>query len=392
MFSLTASYLPAAIPSPSHGVWNLGPIPIRAYALIILAGIAVAIYLGEKRWIERGGSKEQVMDVAMWAVPMGVIGGRIYHVLTDWGSYFSDNGKGFLAALKIWEGGLGIWGAIALGGVGVYIAAAKYNLSFLPLADALAPGIVIAQGIGRWGNWANQELFGKPTTLPWGLSIDAVHRPVGFEEFSTFQPTFLYESLACFAIAYILIWADKKFTLGHGRVFALYVALYCSARGAIETLRIDEAHHILGIRLNVFTALIIGTAALIYLVLSGERYYGREELVDGRVLSARARRDRVQPAQPVSVEVQEVDPETEVELEQADTDFDVVAAQLPEHVAVADEYEEISHQEIEMSDNSPIIEEVPETATQESLTEEPAREDSTTQDSAPKERGRRRKR
>lgn len=347
MFNFTSKLLPAAIPSPSHGVWNLGPIPIRAYALIILVGIAVAIFLGEKRWVARGGTKEQVMDVAMWAVPFGVIGGRVYHVLTDWSSYFSDNGKGFLASLKIWEGGLGIWGAIALGGVGVYIAAVRHNLSFLPLADALAPGIVIAQGIGRWGNWVNQELFGKPTTLPWGLKIDAIHRPVGFEEFATFHPTFLYESIACFAIAYILIWADKKFTLGHGRVFALYVALYCSARGTVETLRIDSAHHILGIRLNVFTALIIGTLALIYLVLSGERYFGREELIDGRVVTARARRERAArisetptvavEAEVVAAPVQVVSAETEAELEQADTDFDVQTTELPEREVVPTE-------------------------------------------------------
>lgn len=291
MTNIAAKLIDTAIPSPSHGVWHLGPIPIRAYALIILVGIVAAIWLGERRWVARGGSKEQVMDVAMWAVPFGVIGGRLYHVLTDWGAYFSTNGKGFLASLKIWEGGLGIWGAIALGGVGAYIAADRKRLAFMPLADALAPGIVIAQGIGRWGNYFNQELFGKPTTLPWGLKIDAVHRPVGFEEFSTFHPTFLYESIACFAIAAILIWADKKFTLGHGRVFALYVALYCSARGAIETLRIDEAHHVLGIRLNVFTALIVGTGALVYLVLSGERHFGREELHDGLLLTPRLQKE-----------------------------------------------------------------------------------------------------
>lgn len=313
------SYLVASIPSPSNGVWYLGPIPLRAYALIILAGIGVAIYLGNKRWIARGGLQDQVMDVAMWAVPFGVIGGRIYHVLTDWSSYFSANGKGFIASLKIWEGGLGIWGAIALGGVGVYIAARRMNLAFLPLADALAPGIVLAQAIGRWGNYFNQELFGKPTSLPWGLEISAVHRPVGFEEFETFHPTFLYESLACVAIAAILIWADKKFTLGHGRVFALYVALYCSARGSIETLRIDEANHIFGIRLNVFTALIVGGAALVYLVLSAERYPGRETIKNGQRISARALREM----QETESEIQEMQTDFVSNSEQYHEDLDV---------------------------------------------------------------------
>jgi prolipoprotein diacylglyceryl transferase len=213
-------------------------------------------------------------------------------VLTDWSTYFSENGRGFLAAFKIWEGGLGIWGAIALGGVGAYLAARRMDISFAPLADALAPGIVLAQAIGRWGNWFNQELFGRPTTLPWGLEIAAVHRPVGYEEFETFHPTFLYESLACIAIAAILIWADKKFVLGYGRVFALYVALYSAARGAIETLRIDQANYILGIRLNVFTALIVGAAGLVYFILSAERHPGREEVVNGKVVRAGSRRSR----------------------------------------------------------------------------------------------------
>ncbi|MEY4492859.1 MAG: hypothetical protein RL355_208 [Actinomycetota bacterium] len=289
--------LASYIPSPSQGVWWLGPIPLRAYALIILLGIGVAIRVGNKRWIERGGLENQVLDIAMWAVPFGVIGGRIYHVLTDWSSYFSENGKGFIAALQIWQGGLGIWGAIALGGVGVYIASVRNNISFAPLADALAPGIVLAQAIGRWGNWFNQELFGRPTTMPWGLEISAVHRPVGYEEFEVFHPTFLYESIACVAIAFIVIWADKRFTMGHGRVFALYVALYCSARGAIETLRIDEANQFLGIRINVFTSLIIGAGALMYLILSGERHPGREELFEGQVLTARRKRERSRVAE-----------------------------------------------------------------------------------------------
>jgi prolipoprotein diacylglyceryl transferase len=259
-FSLLG-FFPTSIPSPENSVWQLGPVPLRAYAFSILIGIAVAIYVGNKRWIKRGGLKDQVFDVSMSAVPMGIIGGRIYHVLTDWPAYFGEGGRGFIAALKIWEGGLGIWGAIALGGVGVYFATRKRKLAFLPMADALAPGIVLAQAIGRWGNWFNQELFGRPTDLPWALEISATNRPVGYEEFATFHPTFLYESIACVIIAFAVIWADKKFTLGYGRVFALYVALYCSARGVIETVRIDEATRILGIRINVFTALIVITQA-----------------------------------------------------------------------------------------------------------------------------------
>ncbi|MEI6404637.1 MAG: prolipoprotein diacylglyceryl transferase [Actinomycetes bacterium] len=272
------------IPSPPHGVWHLGPIPIRAYALIILSGIFVAVSLGNKRWVARGGRDGQVADVAIWAVPFGVIGGRVYHVLTDWSAYFGDGGKGFLGALRIWEGGLGIWGAIALGALGAWIGCSRHGVAFAPFADSIAPGIAIAQAIGRWGNWFNQELFGKPTKVTWALSIDPQNRPAGFEQYATFHPTFLYESIACVAITFFVMWADKRFTLGHGRAFALYVALYCAVRGVIETLRIDEAHHIFGVRLNVFTALVVGFGALWFLVRSAEHHPGREVMENGRVV------------------------------------------------------------------------------------------------------------
>lgn len=293
------SHFATFIPSPENGVWHLGPIPLRAYAFCILIGIFVAVWMGNKRWIARGGLDGQVADIAMWAVPFGVIGGRLYHVLTDWEIYLGEGGKGFFAMFRIWEGGLGIWGAIALGGVGAWIGAKRHGLAFAPFADSIAPGIAVAQAIGRLGNWFNQELFGKPTTLPWGLEIDTAHRPTGFEQYETFHPTFLYEAIACLAIAYIVIWADKKFTMGHGRVFALYVALYCSARGLIETMRIDQANHIMGIRINVFTALIIGALALAYLVISAERYPGRELMYAGKLVSELP--DIPEPSKPASV-------------------------------------------------------------------------------------------
>ncbi len=272
------SRIALSIPSPEHGVWYLGPIPVRAYALCILAGIFVAVWWGNKRFIERGGLDGQVAEVAIIAVPMGVLGGRLYHVITDWSAYFGDGGKGFLGALRVWEGGLGIWGALALGAVGAYIGCRREGIPLPTFADAVAPGIAVAQAMGRWGNYFNQELFGRPTTLPWALEIDPQYRPAGYEQYSTFHPTFLYESLACLAIAAIVVWADRRFTMGHGRAFALYLALYCAARGAIETLRIDEAHHIAGIRLNVFTALIVGSCALVYFVRSLEHHPGREVL------------------------------------------------------------------------------------------------------------------
>ncbi len=273
------------LPSPRQGVWYLGPFPIRAYALCILAGIIFAVWFGERRWRERGGKPGMVGDVAIWAVPFGIIGGRIYHVITDHQIYFGPGGRGFLASLKIWDGGLGIWGAVAFGGVGAWIGCRRRGLALPPFADSIAPAVAIAQAMGRWGNWFNQELFGRPTSLPWGLHIDAAHRPVGYANFATFHPTFLYESLWCLGVAAVVIWADRRYKMGHGRVFALYVLLYTIGRGWIESLRIDSAHRIGGLRLNDWTSLIVGVGAVAYLVISARRHPGREDLANGEILS-----------------------------------------------------------------------------------------------------------
>jgi prolipoprotein diacylglyceryl transferase len=266
----------ASIPSPSQGVWSLGPLPVRAYALLIIVGIVVAIVVGSRRYVARGGSAGVIGDIALWAVPFGIIGGRLYHVITDWQLYFGPDGSGVIGALRIWDGGLGIWGAVALGGVGAWIGARRLGVALPPIGDAIAPGIALAQAIGRWGNWFNQELFGAPTTLPWGLEIAPQNRPEGYAEFATFHPTFLYESLWMVGVALVLIWADKRFRMGHGRVFALYVLLYCLGRVWIEYLRIDTANTILGVRLNVWTSILVGLGALVYLVVSARLRPGRE--------------------------------------------------------------------------------------------------------------------
>jgi prolipoprotein diacylglyceryl transferase len=270
----------AAIPSPDQGVWYLGPFPLRAYALCIIAGVVVAIWLGERRWVARGGKRGQVGDIAIWAVPFGLVGGRLYHVVTDYQLYFGE-GREPVTALYVWQGGLGIWGAIALGALGAWIGARRAGIRFAPLADALAPGIVIAQAIGRWGNWFNQELFGKPTTLPWGLEIDREYRPDGLLAYETFHPTFLYEFLWNLGVAGLLIWADRRFRLGHGRVFALYVMGYTAGRGWIEYLRVDEVQmdDVFGLRLNVWTSLVVFVAAAAYFVWSARRHPGREQHV-----------------------------------------------------------------------------------------------------------------
>jgi prolipoprotein diacylglyceryl transferase len=292
--AVIAGGLLAYIPSPSQGVWHLGPIPIRAYALCIITGIIVAIWMGERRYVARGGSPGTVADVAVWAVPFGIIGGRLYHLATSWQPYFGAGGHP-LNAFKIWNGGLGIWGAVALGGVGAWIACRRMGIPLAPLADAIAPGILVAQAIGRWGNWFNQELFGRPTTLPWGLEIDLAHRPVGYEQYATFHPTFLYESLWMLVVAAFLLWADKRFRMGHGRVFGLYVALYTFGRIWWELLRIDDANHILGLRVNVWVAVLVCAGSIVWLVRSARRHPGREEVVDPRV--GRSEHDQEQEQQ-----------------------------------------------------------------------------------------------
>lgn len=266
-----------SIPSPEVGTWNLGPIPLRAYALLIIAGIVVATWWGGKRYVARGGRPGTILDIAVWAVPFGIVGGRLYHVITDHQLYFGPGGSGVVGALRIWDGGLGIWGAVALGAVGAWIGARRAGVLLPPVADAIAPGIAVAQAIGRWGNWFNSELFGAPTDLPWGLEIAVQHRPTGYEQFATFHPTFLYESLWLVATALVLVWADRRFRMGHGRVFALYVLLYTAGRIWIEALRIDSANTVLGVRLNVWTALLVGLAALGYLIVSARMRPGREE-------------------------------------------------------------------------------------------------------------------
>jgi prolipoprotein diacylglyceryl transferase len=272
---------PLFIPSPSHGVWHLGPFPVRGYALCIILGVVAAIWLGERRWPQRGGVRGQVSDIAIWAVPFGLVGGRLYHVLTDPARYFGTGGDP-VAVLYVWQGGLGIWGAIALGGVGAWIGCRRYGIRLPPMADALAPGIVIAQAIGRWGNWFNQELFGKPTTLPWALEIpDETKRPPGYTQYETFHPTFLYECIWDLGTAGLVLWADRRFRLGHGRAFALYVMAYTAGRGWIEYLRIDtvEANDVFGLRLNVWTSIVVFLGAAVYFVVVGRRHPGREESV-----------------------------------------------------------------------------------------------------------------
>ncbi|MEV0295526.1 prolipoprotein diacylglyceryl transferase [Nocardia sp. NPDC050710] len=272
----------AYIPSPSQGVWQIGPLPLRAYALCIIVGIIVAIWWGERRWQERGGQPGTVLDVAVFAVPFGLIGGRLYHVATDWQKYFGADGHP-IDALKIYQGGLGIWGAVFLGGIGAWIGCRVYRIPLPAFGDAIAPPILLAQAIGRLGNYFNQELYGRETELPWGLEIYLRYDDNGPLDMMNgvshgvvervVQPTFLYEMVWNLLIVVLLVQIDKRYRIGHGRLFALYVAGYCVGRFVVELLRDDEANEIAGIRINSFTSALVFLAAIAYFVFATK---GRE--------------------------------------------------------------------------------------------------------------------
>lgn len=249
--------------TPSSSVLEFGFLTIHYYAMCILLGIIVAIWVTRKRYQALGGNPEEISNLAVIVIPIGIIGGRLYHVITSPQKYFGSGGSP-LSALKIWQGGLGIWGAISLGALAafIYFRGRSTTLSFLYLADAIAPALLLAQAIGRFGNWFNAELFGRPTELPWALEIPIGSRPIGFENFTTFHPTFLYEAIWCFLLAITIMKFEAfKKMAGTGAVFYFYVASYSFGRLFIEAIRIDEANRIFGIRLNIWVSAILFVAA-----------------------------------------------------------------------------------------------------------------------------------
>lgn len=270
------SALLAAIPSPSSGTIELGPVKLNAYGLMIAIGVIVAVRIAGRRAVRVGAATmDDISSIALWAVPAGVIGGRIYHVITDF-EKFSD-GR-LLDALKVWQGGLGIWGGITLGVLVGMWRARKMELDALVIASCAVPGIAVAQAIGRWGNWWNQELFGRPTDLPWGLEIsDAIVLRLGYEAGTTFHPTFLYESIACLVIAVGLIRIEKRLRPARGRLLAWYVAGYTAVRFFIEGLRIDEAKQAGGLRLNQWVSIVVFALAVGFLVVDARRRAGQPE-------------------------------------------------------------------------------------------------------------------
>ncbi|MFI0484470.1 prolipoprotein diacylglyceryl transferase [Actinomadura sp. 9N215] len=345
----------AYIPSPSQGVWHLGPIPIRAYAVMIILGIVVAVWLGERRWAAKGGAPGVIVDVAVWAVPFGLVGGRLYHVLTDYQRYFGADGDP-LRALEIWKGGLGIWGSIAVGAVGAIIGCRRRGISTLALADAVAPGIVLAQAIGRWGNYWNQELYGRPLDAFWAIEIDENHRPVldggpaldpEYADIAHYHPTFLYEFLWCVGVAILVIWADRRYKLTHGRAFALYVAAYTLGRAWIEALRIDEAHEILGLRLNDWTSIILFVGAVAYMYQARNRT-APENVGVPATEPASGESATADPADSAETKVdldKDLDPEDEADTEETAVTPDAAVEPEPEEPAEKTETAEASEAE-----------------------------------------------
>jgi prolipoprotein diacylglyceryl transferase len=254
----------AGIPSPSSGSLDLGPLKLNAYGAMIALGVVAAVWLGGKRLAARGiGTTDDMSAIAMWGVPFGVVGARLYHVITDW-QLFRDNPG---AIVQIWKGGLGIWGGIALGTLVGIVVARKRGLPVGLLLTCVAPALPLAQSIGRWGNWFNQELFGRPTTLPWGLEVSAsTAQSAGYAAGTQFHPTFLYESIACLLLCGALIVLDNKVPMRAGRLFFFYTAGYTVFRFFIEGLRIDPAHDAGGLRLNQWVSLAVFAASVAVII------------------------------------------------------------------------------------------------------------------------------
>ena len=261
----------ASIPSPDSGVIDVGPIPLHAYGLLLAIGVLVAAWIAERRWVARGFDGKTFNDMAVWIVVGGIVGARVYHVISDY-QLFTDD---WLRAFQIWKGGLSIWGVLAGGVIAVIVMTRVKHVETLTLMDCVAPGLLAAQAIGRWGNWFNQELFGRPTDLPWGLEIDPANRPAEYITEPTFHPTFLYESLYCLAMLGVLLAVERRFRLRKGQAFALYLPLYTFGRFFFENLRVDPSEKVLGMRFNAWVSALIclgSTAWLIWLGRHGRPY------------------------------------------------------------------------------------------------------------------------
>ena len=262
----------ASIPSPHTGTVGIGPVTLHMYGLTLLVAILACIWLTGRRWQRLGGDWDLVTRVAVWGVGFGVLGARLYHDVTSWSEVPTPKWQGMW---EVWKGGLGIWGGILFGALAGAVVIRRAGGSVPAFLDAAAPGLLLAQGIGRIGNWWNQELYGKPTKLPWGLEISPDHRPVAYFNNATFHPTFLYELIWNLIGVLVLLWVARRFTLRSPNLFALYVAWYCFGRFFEELLRVDPAHHIAGLRLNAWVSVILFVASVLYFVWHQRRAPGR---------------------------------------------------------------------------------------------------------------------
>jgi prolipoprotein diacylglyceryl transferase len=264
---MPAATLIASIPSPGSGTLDLGPFTIHLYGLTLLVAILVCVWITGRRWVARGGDWDLIFRCAVWGVAFGIVGARLYHVITSWDEVPNE----WWGPFAIWKGGLGVWGGIFLGVLAGYVVARRAGVDAWLLADCLAPGLLVAQAIGRFGNWWNQELFGKPSDLPWALEIDPENRPLEYLDRETFHPAFLYEAVWNLAAAIALILIGRRYRIRPPGIFALYVALYCFGRFWIELLRIDPAHEVAGLRINAWVAAFGFLAGLVWFLLSQGR-------------------------------------------------------------------------------------------------------------------------
>ncbi len=299
--------MPMFIPSPSWNGFTIGSITIHAYALMILLAIVIGSIIGQRRFVSKGGDADDFESMVLFAILGGIIGARIYHVITDYHLYFGP-GKNPLDALKIWNGGLGIWGGVAGGALVVWVMCRRMRVSFVTLADSLAPALLIGQAIGRLGNWFNQELYGAPTTLPWGLEIDPQYRPSYFMDQETFHPTFLYEMIWNLIGAGFLLWVEKKFRVGRGKLFALYISFYTFGRFWLEFVRVDPSNHVVGMRINSWVSLVMflfGIALFLWLEKTRPGYLepSMQEILDQRALTVAA--EKADPADQIAPRVAE---------------------------------------------------------------------------------------
>lgn len=263
--------MPAAyLPSPATGIWHLGAISLRAYAVCIVLGVVAGLWLTDRRYRQAGGQPGVILDMATYAVPVGLIGARAYGVLTNFGHYFGP-GRDWTNVLRIWEGGMGVAGAVAAGAVAAWIYCRRRGLELGPVALAAAPAMAVAQAISVWGNWFSQQLYGSPSGLPWAVAIGPQHRVSGYQAVATFSPLFLYESALDVLVAIAVAWAIRRYLLAGPSAFALYAALWAAGATAIEAQRIDYSPHLFGLPSDLLGTLAILVLALSYLAIAHRR-------------------------------------------------------------------------------------------------------------------------